>query len=258
MKKIILLHDASSQTSKNINKSIIDSTYESYDTIHNNIHGNLFNIYQQYRPAYVFLNASEYTQEFQDFLMEHSSDTNIFLWIENNIDNQQLIEFWNSRQIKIISSTEYKHFYTNCIATYNKMYNEAIFNNQELDRNNKIAVMLSADNTKNSIIQEILYPNNFGRRVVVFNNPEFQSPVNLGILNALDLSVVLNSFDAFIDIDQQLYLEAQACRIKYYDIETMNPKEAILNNKFKTLDANLEDYTYIKFTKEQILPHIKA
>ena len=258
MKKTILLHDASNQTSKNINKSIMDLTHESHNIILNTVHGNLFNIYQQHKPSYIFLNASEYTQEFQDFLMDHAGDTSIFLFIENNIDNTSLIEFWNSRPVKIIANVQYKNLYNNCVAVYDKMYNEQIFNNKKLNRNDKIAVMLSADNSKNNTIQEILYPNNFDRKVVVFNNPEFQSPVNLGILNASDLSIVLNSFDGLIDIDQQLYLEAQACNIKYYDIQTVNPKEAIINNNFKTLNANLNDYTYLKFTTEQILPNIKA
>lgn len=258
MKKTILLHDASNQTSKNINQSIIDSTYTTHNIIFNTVHGNLFNIYQQHKPEYIFLHTSEYTQEFQDFLMDHSDDSNIFLFVENEIDNHSLIEFWNSRRIKIIANTKYKNHYTNCITTYEKMYNEKIFRNRALARNDKIAVILSAENSNNNAIQEILYPNNFGRKIVVFNNPEFQSPVNLGMLNAPDLSIVLNSFDALIDVDQQLYLEAQACNINYYDIETIHPKEAVMNNNFKKLNVNLDNYTYTKFTTEQILPNIKA
>ena len=84
MKKNILLHDASSPISKNINKSIIDLAQENYGIIHHRVHGNLFDIYQKYKPKYVFLNTAEYTQEFQDFLMDHSDNTNIFLLIENN------------------------------------------------------------------------------------------------------------------------------------------------------------------------------
>jgi hypothetical protein len=175
-------------------------------------------------------------------------------------DNQQLMEFWNSRPIKIVANKLYESQYSNCIASYGNMYSEEIFNNKRLKRNSKIAVMLSSDNSKNDIVKEIIYPNNIEHKIIAFNNPDFKSYVNLGILNGPDLSIVLNTFDSIIDIDQQLYLEAQACDIKYYDLDNNNIslKDVISEKRFKKLDNNLEEHTYTKFVNKHILQHIRT
>ena len=260
MKKTILLHDSQNIISKNINRLIIELTHQSHNVIMNTVHGNLFNIYQREKPEYIFLSASEYTQEFQDFLTDHSNDTNIFLFIDNDdhVQNKQLSEFWSSRSsMKIIANKNCQNKYTNCIAEYDDMYDENIFYDRKLQRNDRIAVILSNDNNKNDILQEILYPNVFDHKLVVFNNPDFKSPVNLGILNSSDLSIVLNIYGAVLDMDQKLYLQAQACKTKYYDISNIQVKEAILNQNFKISNLDLNNHTYLKFVTEKILPHIR-
>ena len=260
MKKTILLHDAQNHISQNINRCIIELQQKSHNIIRNPVHGNLFSIYQYEKPEYIFLSASEYTQEFQDFLTDHSYDTNVFLFIDNeeHIQNSQLVEFWNSRSsLKIIANKNHKNRYTNCIAEYGDMYNEKVFYDRQLQRNDRIAIILSNDNNKNDILQEILYPNVFDHKLVVFNNPDFKSPVNLGILNSSDLAIVLNIYGAVLDMDQKLYLQAQACKTKYYDISNIQVKEAILNQNFKISNLDLNNHTYLKFVTEKILPHIR-
>ena len=257
MKTTVLLHDAKNSMSKNINQEILSCIENDCDIILDPVHSNLFNIYQQIKPRYILLNASEYTQEFQDFLMDHANDTNIFLFIDTYIDNQQLIDFWNTRPIQIFVNKSYKNQYNKYVSDYDKLYNHNIFYDKQLKRNNKIAVILSQNNVQNEKIENILYPNSINHKVVVFNNPNFKSLVNLGILNEMDLSDIFNTFESVIDLDKSLYLEAQACGIKYYDITNTEPKEAIIDNKFQALDLNLKDFTYSKFVKEKIIPNIR-
>lgn len=258
MKKTILFHDASNTVAKNINNLIIQDIYNKANVIRHKTHGQLFAIYQKAKPQIVFLTASEYTQETHNFILDHVGDCQIYLIIDIDVNNADLMTFWDKTPIKRIVNKEISQQLSNSSIAFGKMYNPNMFFDQKLQRNNKIAVILSNNTKDNESVYDITYPNKVeDKSIIVLNNAEFESPVNLGIFNGADFAMILNTFDALIDISGDFALEAQACNIKYYNIDNQTPKQAIENKAFKNLDANLSDCTYEKFVEEKLLPDIR-
>ena len=104
--------------------------------------------------------------------------------------------------------------YRNTILSYGRMYDDEVYHaSDNAERNDKIVALLSTDNDKNHrMLDKIIYPNNkHDHKIVVVNNPEFDSPVNVGIFNYYDLAFIFNTFNGVLDIDQAFQLEAQAC-----------------------------------------------
>ena len=107
------------------------------------------------------------------------------------------------------------------------------------------------------MLDEIIYPNNkHDHKVVVVNNPEYDSPVNVGVFNYYDLAFILKTFDKVIDIDKIFQLESQACGIKYLDIGNEDILDTINNNKYSQDIDNLSEHTYNHFVKEEFLPYL--
>ena len=91
-------------------RSFIKNLYHDNDMLEvssTNAHGNLFEIYYQHKPDVIVLCASEYTQEFHDFISEHEKHLQIVLFINVPINNEQLIDFWNNTSILGVGRKDY-------------------------------------------------------------------------------------------------------------------------------------------------------
>lgn len=259
MKNNILLHDGQNNVIKGINKYLLKelSVLEDTNIIFNRTHGSLFSIYQQIKPEVIFLQVSEYTQETQDFIAEYNGQTKINLLVDVPIQNDQLNNFLNKTKVQIIKNKDITTSYVNTVASYGNMYDDEIFFCTNKDRNTKIVTILSKDNERNNILNEFIYPNT-KYPIVVLNNPSFRSPVNLGLFNYFDLSMILNTFSGVIDIDGYFDLEAQACDINSYRCDDRESLlDALENNTFKQKQKDLSSFTYKNFVTQHLISHFR-
>lgn len=259
----ILLHDGHNNIIKGINKYLIQHLHGQHDNeiLFSDFHTRLLGVYQTYLPKIVVWPASEYTQEVHDFITEYSNACKIILMIDVNVDHKELNDFWHRTPgLKtVVNSSITDHKYKNSIAEYTSLYDHQIFNeaNTTTLRNNKIIALLSGNNDHNNILTSIVYPNN-KYPIVAINNPDFDSLVNLGLVNYIDLNFVLNNFSKVIDIDRQYQLECSACNIEYLDIFSHNINDALDNNYLVPRISDLQNYTFDYFVKNYLLEHFKV
>ena len=257
----IASHDGVNNIVKAINKYLIRSLSQDKNSqmIFASLHGKLFSMYNQHKPNYLIWPVSEYTQELQDFITEYPVGIKIILIVDVAIPQDELNAFLNSRNnIAIVLNSNISTEYRNTISKYGRMYDDEVYHASDIDRNDKIVTLLSTDNDKNHrMLDEIIYPKNkHDHKIVVLNNPQYESPVNLGTFNYHDLAAILNRFDKVIDIDKNFQLESQACGIKYLDIDDENIIDAIDNNKYCKDVDDLSQYTYNNFVLKHLWPYL--
>lgn len=258
MKSTIALHDAQIDLAKGINKFLIQKLSDTPDTniIFDKLHGKLFGIYQKHQFSTLIWHMSEYTQELHDFIRDYSDIVKIYLVIDQDIDIK-LAESINATNTNILLKNKTNNIFGRTACVFDNLYDHSIFYDMELHRNNKTVVLLSRNNDKNiQLLYENIYPQT-NKPIVVVNNPEFESPVNLGIFNYPDLANILNIFEGVIDLDQNYLLESQASNIKYYDISNNRSiVDAIDNNVTMEKISHIEQYTYEYFVEKYLLPHM--
>lgn len=262
MNKKILTHHTGHSFYRSIVRNLVQHHASSYDINIQILHRDLFNIVHHTKPHIVFLPVAEYTQEFHDFITEYHETISIVLLVDRHVQNTDLIQFWKNTNIRIVVderlSPAYLHHKN---IAYPRLYDNDIFYHTNSTRNHKIAVILSADDARNNTLlnKNWLYPDNTSSPIVLFNNPNFKHPQNIGIFNNADLSVVLNTFSYLIDIDDQFPIEAQVCGINRLDIDQItninNPETYILQDPI--VDAKDIEYRSNKFfVKEKLLPFL--
>jgi hypothetical protein len=257
MKKI-LLHNGNNNIIKAINKYLVKNLdTDKTQILFNSWHGQLCSVYQTYKPEMVFWCASEYSQEFQDFITEYHNSTKIFLIVDVEIMQESLNNFLNTiDNVKIIKNAKFNTHYKNTIAEYSDLYDHEIFFDKNLSRNDKTVVILSPNNERNHmLLDDVLYPKN-KHPIVVVNNPDFDSVVNLGLINYNDLSFIMNTYSRVIDLDNLFTLEASACNIDSIDITDKDINAALDNNITHSKINDLNNHTYEVFVQQKILPHI--
>lgn len=247
MRKTILLNDGRNNICKSVNKAIIDSLSDSCDIAFNKFHNRLFHAQQTANPSLTVWSASEYTQEFHDYVVEYNSKVTIILIVDVMISQPELIQFLNSSNVQIILDSQFNMQFKNTIVEYSDLYEDAIFYDMKKDRNDKTLAILSPDNEQNQKLNKLIYPHT-SDKVVAVGNPMFDSPVNLGIFNHPDLAAMLNKFSKVLDLSEQYKLESQACNIPYYKIDQNEPEDKI---------ENLSEHTYKNFVESNILPFIR-
>ena len=186
--------------------------------------------------------------------MEYQKDVCILLLVDTSIDQPDLLDFINNSNVKVILNTQTKVHIDN-IAQYDRLYEDDVFANTSEERNDKTLILLSSNNEKNKDIEELCYPNT-NYKIVTVGNPEFDSPVNLGVYNLPDLALMLNKFKSVIDIDGNCVLASQACGIPCIDTNG-NLKENFQNNVFTKPVDNLQELTFKYFVNQNILPFIR-
>lgn len=221
----------------------------------NQLHGNLFDAAYLFKPTIALFPALEYTQEVHNFIAQ-ANNVKIFLYVDIEIPQKELVDFWNANCKCIVKNNTEKSI-TNKLS-FDHIYDDNVFTNLNMKRNNKIAVSLSGDMDKNhKILDGSLYPNFKDKPIVLFNNPQFEHPQNIGIYNEPDLNYVLNTYELFVDIDNEFNIETNVCGIPKLDIQ-VNLLESIQNNRIlPTIPAeNLEEYKSSNFVNQKLLSYM--
>ena len=217
-----------------------------------NVHDNLFDIYNQIKVSTVILPTSEYTQEFHDFITEYHKNIKVILFINNIIDNDSIINFWNKTNIICSGRKELIKNPTplnNQSYLYDRLYDSTIFKKLNSPKNNKIAVLLSgSDETNDLLLKDLLYPNTT-IPLVLFNSTTYRHPQNVGFLSPDQACEIFNSYKAIIDIDDQFLLESKACEISSIAIEN----DQVNMEKYKTCDYDIVQNSYDFFIKTKLL-----
>jgi hypothetical protein len=222
------------------------------------LHGRIFDTVEEVSPDYVLLSLSEYTQEFHDFISNTNSNVLLFIDEIPQGNPDEVIKFLSQKNnIKFISNISLENFNAKNTIRYYKLYNSDIFYHDEtMTKTNKVAVLLSVDNDKNEKIQDILYPNKTTNPIVCFNNPNFNHITNLGILTEIDLQVILNTYYAIMDLDNQFELESIACQCNRYDLSTLN--KDLSKMSFIDQQVDLSAHTFKHFVTNVLLPELGA
>jgi len=220
-----------------------------------NLHNNIFDNAYVFKPNAIIFPAMEYTQEIHNFIND-SNNIQIYLYLDIPIPQKELIDFWRNK-CKCIIRGDIEPSLSNSVR-FNYLYDNNVFYDMQLERNDKIAVSLSGDMDKNNkILHNVLYPEYKQKKIVLFNNPEFKHYQNIGIYNEPDLNYVLNTYAAFVDIDNEFETETSVCRIPTFDIN-VNLLDAIENNRLKSMPntEDIDQYKCSSFVNEKILPYM--
>jgi len=232
MKKI-LAHVGGSRQYRSILRHVSIRNTDSMSFIADNLHSKLFDMCYVQKPDIILYPGVEYTQEIHNFIVQNNKKTQIILYIDRPVQPVDLFKFWSDAGCKVISYNLAGSM-SNDLLECDMFYDDSIFTTlPNLTRNSKLAVSLSVDNKKNNeLLQNMLYPTQKEYQFVLFNNPEFKHPQNVGIYNEPDLNYVLNTFEYFVDIDQEFSLEAYVCGIKNLDINNNSIIDAIINKQY--------------------------
>lgn len=223
-----------------------------------NLHNNIFDTTYLYKPDILLYPMIEYTQEIHNYIENYHNKQKIILYIDMILDNTDLIRYLSHTDCLFIVKNNTTKIDSNKIIPFDYLYDDNLyFRLPNTSRNNKIAVSLSNDNIKNkNILESYVYPNKCEYPIVLFNNPEFKHPQNIGTYNEPDLNYVLNTYGYFIDIDREFELEAAATNIAWLSGED-NFIETIRNgtwfNRFQELYTQ---YAVTNFAKKQLLPFL--
>lgn len=254
MNKKILINNGQNNCCKAINQQLLQNLSVDYDLVFNPLHGKLFHAHQTLKPKMVVWSLSEYTQEFHDYITEHHKDVIILLLVDVPIKQKELIDFIKSTNVKIILN-ETTGIELNNIAKYSELYEDSIFFDKKKERNDKTIAILSGNNEENHILHTVTYPD-ADNKIIAMGNPQFDSPINLGLFNLPDLANILNTFKSVIDITGKFKLASQACQIPYISLDG-DLKENLENNVYVKPVDNLDELSYKYFVNKNILPFIR-
>lgn len=254
MKKIII-HTSQEPQYKSLVRPLFAST-NNFEILSTNIHQKLFDVVYKTKPDIIFLPASEYTQEFNDFIVDNSKvKVVIVLNVMIPEDKQPIVEFWKKYNATVVGPAIYCNNFINMLDNsliFDRLYDSYIYTkNTEIKHVDKVAVLLSSDDTVNNNLRPLLYPNRIDKKIVLFNNPKFIHIQNLGLLSEPDLAVIMNSYDSIVDLDHRYDLESQVCGISNIDTSG-DLKENILNKQIKPIKYEHTD----KLSYEYYINHI--
>ena len=218
-----------------------------------NLHNNIFDLTYIYKPDILLYPINEYTQEIHNFIVSHK--ISCVLFIDTTIPQDDLLTVLQKHDhIKFIVNKNTNYQLTNSI-WYDQLYDDNIFRKLDnIERNNKIAVSLSYNNDVNhQYLDQYIIPNHYQYPIVLFNNPEFKHPQNIGIYNEPDLNYVLNSFSYFVDMDKEFEVEASVSQIKLLDHTTNLSVDSAVE---PIPDAKLQSYKISEFVSNILIPFL--
>lgn len=216
MKKI-LAHDGGSRTYRSIIRHI-HKYVESITSV--NLHNKLYDTCYLLKPEILIYPISEYSQEIHNFITENIKQSSaFFIVIDTKVEQVELLNFLTKNtDIKFIVDTNIENTYvfTNGINYTNIYDDDLFFPIKELSESRaaKVAVLLSQNNELNHLyLDNQLLPQKQQYAKVLFNNPQFTHPQNIGMCNEPDLNFILNYYSYLLDLDQQFMIEASVCGI---------------------------------------------
>lgn len=255
MKKI-LTHVGGNRQYRSIIRSLSTLQNSNLSVQATNLHNNIFDTMYVYKPDILIYPLIEYTQEIHNYIEHNHNKHKIMLYIDMPVENTQLMQYLRNTKCSYILKNNTAPIENN-VLFFDYIYDDTIyFKLNNVIRNSKIAVSLSHDNTKNqTILEPFIYPNSADYDIVLFNNPEFKHPQNIGIYNEADLNYILNSFKYFLDIDSEFEIESAATDIVW--INNSNFLETIKNKDHtNSFQDTYHQYKCSDFVNNKLRPYL--
>jgi len=242
-------------------RSILRHLYQKIPTLlhTDNLHNKIFDVSYVKKPSTLLFPISEYTQEIHTFISEKHENIKPLIVIDRSVAQPELLGFLQKNtSSNFIVDSQTQHELAPSVS-YDYLYDDLIFHKlNNIERNTKIAVSLSSDNEKNhKYLDQYLFPNNRISGLVLFNNPEFKHPQNIGICNEPDLNFILNTYSYYVDMDDEFGVEAAACNIIQIDKE--QPLDECIKNHLwntKHSEQSVEQYKCSAFVSDKLLPFL--
>jgi hypothetical protein len=252
MKKILAHVSYTNKNYISIIKYLVQHSTDSLQTIAASLHGNVFDASEETGCDYLFLSIEEYTQEFHDFV----NDTNkmVFLFVDKVFPNDVISYLSSKNNVRFIAASGTDMLPPEKTLFYEHLYDGEIFSNNNSERNDKIAILLSRFQEKNELLKECLYPIS-ELPIVCFNNPSFDHPQNVGILSDVDTNYILNKCCAVVDIDGGYLVESKACECPYIKVDG-SLKDNIKDMVTIQCSVDLSTSTFSYFSTQILIPYI--
>lgn len=254
MKKF-LIHSGGSRQYRSIIRHL-QNHITPVNYIVNQLHNKIFDISYITKPNVLIFPISDYTQEIHNYIQKNNTTLQTVFFIDILIPQTDLLNHLSQQNNCSFIIDNKTHYKLNNSISYDHIYDDQIFKILDVgERNEKLAVSLSADNNKNTeLLKDILYPNISKYPIVLFNNPEFKHEQNIGLFNEPDLNYILNKFSYFMDLDNEFSVEAKICGIPIIR-ECTDTDTAIQNKDYLTTlqDIDTEQYRCSSFVKNKLL-----
>ena len=219
------------------------------------INGNLYKIFYGWKFTHAIFMESLLSPEILQFTSEFFQDIKIFIYHDKQV-NLQIIEDYHIAAKQLVESSDKK---INNAILLPKLYNDQLFNNKNLIKNNDIVCFMDNFNSIPENLAKYLLPNSNNLPIKLFNNININHPQNLGLLSELDKSMILNMSKNYLSLDGEYVQEAKKCGCSVWRIDALGdlansgPKQ--LRSLFHHHDNSTDDNytTYSKLMEEIIL-----
>lgn len=217
------------------------------------LHNKIYDICYIKKPKILLFPVVEYTQEIHTFFSEKHKEIDIILYVDIEIQQKDLKKYLTDICYRIIVDSNRVTEDNSSYVYAKNLYDEDIFRSLDIaQRNNKVAVSLSQDMSKNDkYLNDLLYPKEKELEVVLFNNPNYKNVQNVGIFNENDLNYILNTFGYFLDLDDEFIMESSVVGCSILD-KDKPIKESITNNDFVKISS--DKYSIGSFVTNVIMP----
>ena len=236
MKVFIQRHD-----DKFINNLTLSLGSMGINTYCSDINQDLYRIYHYYPFDIAIFLASKFNNEIAQFISEFYSSKNIKFLIYHDQHNEEIISSFGSAAINLVHMTS-----SNNSIVIPELINQFLFYNLKMPRKkNRYAVFLDGIKEIPNRLNDKLYPNT-KLQINLFNSSYIQNPQNLGLISEIEKAQILNTYEFFIDINNNYTNEAKACGAKVLEVDS-------LKEKTKSEKKNKSTQTYEEFIRTNIL-----
>lgn len=253
----ILVHSNGNRQYRSLIRHLSLLHNESISVQVSNLHNNIFDTAYMFKPDILFYPFVEYTQEVHNYVENYHNKQKIVFYVDFAIENSNLINYLSQTYCTFIVKNNTTQFDSK-VLSFDYLYDDTIYRAiSDIPKNNKIAVSLSNDNAKNKVsLESHIYPNECEYPIVLFNNPEFKHPQNVGIYNEQDLNYVLNNYLYFVDIDEEFELEAAATNCLWLRGDSNFIEQIKTNQISNRFIKTHKQYRVSSFIKEQLIPYL--
>lgn len=205
------------------------------------IKDNLYSLYYQLKPNYIFVNVFEINHEIVQFAEEFRHDCVVYCYVpffkyaRHNIPNIPHVKYITRDYIDSLDNQ--KIIPHNIV---NKKYLDSI-KQEKIDQAVCFLDGVTQRDHKEKLLN-ILYPHKQNIKIKLFNDKSFQHPQNLGYLNHIDkVNMLARSQYAIIEDGSDYYYDALYLNCSIINIENITTN-SIPNISETTIDNDIEDY----------------
>jgi len=236
MKVFIQRHD-----DKFINNLTLSLQSMHIDTYCSDINQDLYRIHHYYPFDTAIFLSSKFNNESAQFISEFYSAKRIKFFVYHDQYNEEIISSFGTAAINLVHVKSSSNS-----VLIPDLINQFLFNNLKMSRKkNRYAVFLDGLKEIPDNLNDKLYPNT-KLNINMFNSQYVQNSQNIGLISEIEKAQILNTYEFFIDINNNYAHEARACGAKVFDIDKLKEKP-------KQSKKNKSVQTYEEFIRSNIL-----